>query len=94
VPSPATVSTNQIFKYVELSNVGHCPNHEAPIATAKLILKWLRYQQQGEREKHKPFLINGQEITVEETWGPTIIQERNAEDIPLSWIDQIAVKIL
>ena len=31
---------DKIHRYVELSNVGHCPNHEAPQAVARLLTAW------------------------------------------------------
>jgi pimeloyl-ACP methyl ester carboxylesterase len=33
-------------RYIEMTNVGHCPNHEAPIATAHILNAWWQLQQQ------------------------------------------------
>ena len=30
------------LRYIELERCGHCPQHEAPVATAALIGRWLR----------------------------------------------------
>ena len=100
-PPPGTSSPHHnMYHYVELSNVGHCPNHEAPIATAMVLTKWLQQQQQQQsqwtnQENINQCLFDGkQPVVVEETWGTTIVQERNANEIPLDWLDQIAVAML
>jgi len=31
---------DRVHRYVELSDVGHCPNHEAPRAVAQLLRRW------------------------------------------------------
>ena len=38
---PDHTDSKYIHRYVELSNVGHCPNHEAPTAVAKVLSAWL-----------------------------------------------------
>ncbi len=85
--------------YVELSNVGHCPNHEAPVATATVIHKWLpQVMNHHVSDPHHPhpagLLLDGLPLTVEETWGPTTVQERNVDEIQCDWTDQIAVAFL
>ena len=85
--------------YVELSNVGHCPNHEAPVATATVIHKWLPHVMNLDvNDPHHAhpagLLLDGLPLTVEETWGQTTVQERNVDDIQCDWTDQIAVALL
>lgn len=70
-------------RYVELSDVGHCPNHEAPRAVAQLVHLWI--------EAHNRSECMLPEFTCKEIWGETKAVERRASDIPLSLLDRLAV---
>ena len=74
-------------RYVEMANVGHCPNHEAPIATAFVLRKWWQASHE-QRKSDDSFITN---VIIKERWGQTELQERKSQDIELSLLDQIAV---
>jgi pimeloyl-ACP methyl ester carboxylesterase len=67
-------------RYVEIDQVGHCPNHESPKSTAFLLDAWWKDRQ----------LPTGA-VCMQETWGATTLQERRMEEIPLSLVDRLAV---
>ena len=72
-------------RYVQLSCVGHCPNHEAPRATSDLLLKWWESTDRA----NDPLLETSQE-EFSESWGITRATERRSQDIPLSLVDRLA----
>jgi pimeloyl-ACP methyl ester carboxylesterase len=73
--------------YVEMTHVGHCPNHEAPRATAHVLQTWLS-SSGCESTLHSP-------TAIQEAWGgETVVQARAAEEIRATWMDQIAVRML
>lgn len=65
-------------RYVEIEGVGHCPNHEAPKATALVLNKWWCAEETDA-------------FSVKEEWGKTTVQQRAQTDIPLSLVDRLAV---
>lgn len=75
-------------RYVELSNVGHCVNHEAPKAAATVLNKWLSSEDQDRRTLP---LLSGKRVVVREAWGETVVEERSADEIALSFVDRLAV---
>jgi pimeloyl-ACP methyl ester carboxylesterase len=77
----------KVQRYVELTNVGHCPNHEAPVAVATVLQKWLVADR---REEDTLPLVEDKHVTVQERWGETVIGERTVEDILLSLVDRLA----
>jgi pimeloyl-ACP methyl ester carboxylesterase len=95
----------KIYKYIELSNVGHCPNHEAPIATSSILMKWFHQIMSNDNPKQKlttasnTLLQQDQQeqsnrVMVNESWGTTIVQERSINDISMSWMDQIVIAMI
>ncbi|EEC42901.1 predicted protein [Phaeodactylum tricornutum CCAP 1055/1] len=85
--------TGKVQRYVELSSVGHCPNHEAPNAVAYVLLPWLlssNAQRQQIALVPAP-LSEDKRTSVRETWGVTELTERQADDISLSLVDRLAV---
>ena len=70
-------------RYLELDNVGHCPNHEAPTAVASAISAWMH----AADRRTFPF----EEKVFVETWGDIRMQEKEAEEIPLNLLDWFAV---
>jgi pimeloyl-ACP methyl ester carboxylesterase len=68
--------------YLELSAVGHCPNHEAPRATASVISSWLN----GNREFAS--------TRVNEAWGDTNISPKTVDEIQVSLMDNLSAMIL
>lgn len=57
-----------VQRYVELSRVGHCPNHEAPTAVAHVLTRWIHAS-----SRRDPDLIEND--VVRETWGEVEICE-------------------
>jgi pimeloyl-ACP methyl ester carboxylesterase len=89
-------------RYMEMTNVGHCPNHEAPIATAHILNAWWkRQQQQQQQQEHSKTSRNNLEpqwlpqhgatgvITIQESWGTTRLQEKSRDEIPLNLVDRL-----
>ena len=90
--------TDKVHRYVELANVGHCPNHEAPQAVAKVLSAWMDCVKEEttatEEDTNNPRqtvpLIQGEQEVISEQWGDIIAQERRTDDIPLSLVDRLA----
>jgi pimeloyl-ACP methyl ester carboxylesterase len=79
-----------VHRYVELDNVGHCPNHEAPTAVGYIANRWMtskdRSQQQlslwGEQKAIDQWIV-------EEPWGTVIAREVNERDATLTRLERI-----
>eukprot|EP00536_Pseudo-nitzschia_multiseries_P002662 jgi/Psemu1/183904/e_gw1.35.71.1 len=94
-----------IHRYIQISNAGHCPNHEAPKAVAHVIRAWTRARDR--RTVALPLAGNdddgdGKKTFVEE-WsngnGEThrqtqTLHELEAEEIPRSLVDRIVARFL
>ena len=96
-PSLAAKQQQQLLEqhYVELSNVGHCPNHEAPRAVALVLQAWLERVETEEKAHKVDVPLIPSPITVQEAWGETVVQERTTpEEIPVSWMDRLATAIV
>lgn len=76
-----------VCRYIQLSNVGHCPNHEAPRAVAKAVSAWIDDEK---RDAENLTLIKGTE-EIREEWAIVYAKEMQEEDIELSLIDFLAV---
>lgn len=82
-------------RYVELSNTGHCPNHESPTATARILAAWLGAASGRRSPEQLSLLPSGaSSVVVREEWGDTVVRELEADEIPLSWADRLAVQFL
>jgi hypothetical protein len=79
---------NNVQRYVEIENAGHCPNHEAPQAVAHVVSSWV--SSQDRREGHLT-LVQSQKQLLDEPWGETKMQERREGDIKLSLLDRLAI---
>jgi hypothetical protein len=79
---------DKVHRYVELSNVGHCPNHEAPQAVAQLLGLWINAATTTERRTME--LVQGQEQVFREQWGDIIAKERQKDAILLGIVDRLA----
>lgn len=76
---------DKIHRYIELENVGHCPNHEAPQLVGKLVSLWIS------SEIHKPeslVLVEGKEERRMEPWGEIVARERLGNEVQLSLVDR------
>jgi pimeloyl-ACP methyl ester carboxylesterase len=79
-------------RYIELTKVGHCPNHEAPKATALVLTEWLTAECSKSR-KQCP-LLSGTKLAVAEDWGVTVLEELSSDQIPLGLIEKLAVTFI
>jgi len=77
---------DRVHRYVELSNVGHCPNHEAPQAVAHLLSVWAGV---ASEERQSACLMEGK-MVLKEKWGEITAEERQSDQIQVSFIDQLA----
>jgi len=73
--------------YYEISDVGHCPNHEAPKAVSHLLNEWIagRGSDSTSRTTDRSF---------SEEWGETLVRERSRDDIRVGWVDRIVTAVL
>lgn len=91
-------------RYLELSNVGHCPHHEAPQATAMILTRWLpssaaSADEDDRRTRSLLFTPDNNHkktaaVAVQETWGEAIVQERSVHEIQLSLVDRLAAAMV
>lgn len=79
---------HRVNRYVEIENCGHCPNHEAAQAVAKILSLWVGSD--DKRVEELQLVKANEEVFIEE-WGVIIAREREEGDIPLSWLDRLAV---
>jgi pimeloyl-ACP methyl ester carboxylesterase len=82
---------DRVHRYIEVENCGHCPNHEAPQAVAKVVNAWVGA---NDRTVDCLPLVNAAEETFSEAWGDTIAREYEENDILLSWADRLATTFL
>ena len=84
--------SDHVHRYVEVENAGHCPNHEAPTATAAIVNRWLAADE-GARGVIK--LVEGNTEEFKEKWGMNYIREIGADEISiLSAFDRIITKFV
>lgn len=74
-----------VGRYIEIDNVGHCPNHEAPTAVGKICQRWIRTDK--ERRGFKP-LIDNENDDFSEKWCRDI-QAREVKDSSLSVMEKL-----
>ena len=85
--------SDHVHRYVEVENAGHCPNHEAPTATAAIVNRWLAAADEGARGVIK--LVEGNTEEFKEEWGTNYIREIGADEISiLSAFDRIITKFV
>ena len=88
---------SSVQRYVELSNVGHCPNHESPQGVALVLNRW--FSLDSTNRKHANLVdsnnssVNSQEL-VHEQWGEVGLREVSIEEAnQLSLLDKITIKL-
>lgn len=79
---------NKVHRYIELENCGHCPNHEAPQAVARIVRSWVDATDRSEDHLR---LLDSEKEVVSEPWGDVVMSERKESDIQLNWLDRLAV---
>lgn len=79
-----------VHRYVELENVGHCPNHESPTAVGYIVNRWMASK---DRSQYELSLLDEQKARdqwiVEEPWGTVIAREVNERDASLTRVEQL-----
>ena len=86
------VSTGRVHRYVELEDTGHCPNHEAPQATAAAVNRWLAACTPGERSVVE--LVHGGRERFAEPWGEIVMREVSKNEISLNFLDRLVTKLI
>lgn len=83
-----------IQRYVELDNVGHCPNHEAPQAVASIASRWTGAG--TSRHQESLSLLNHDDdcVIFKEPWGDVVAREVDEKDINLSLMDKIITSLV
>mmetsp|Transcript_29633 Transcript_29633/g.42025 ORF Transcript_29633/g.42025 Transcript_29633/m.42025 type:complete len:129 (-) Transcript_29633:284-670(-) len=79
---------SSVCRYVQLSNVGHCPNHEAPKAVAKAVSSWIAAGNQP-RTAIPPLVKPDEEFR--EDWAVVYAREMKEQDIRVGLMDLLAV---
>lgn len=81
-----------VHRYVELDNVGHCPNHESPTAVGHIANRWLM---STDRSKQKLLLWDEQQSmepwVSEEPWGRVTAREVTEQSASLNLVDRKSV---
>ena len=90
---------DKVHRYVELSDVGHCPNHEAPQAVARLLSAWAdapgsETSTTSKINRRTVELVPGGKHVFPEPWGDILVQERHANDIDVSFVDRLATSFV
>ena len=86
-----TREPKKVQRYVELENVGHCPNHEAPQAVSRVVSAWV---EADNRDENNLQLANAQGEVLIEPWGEIVMKELKKEEIQLSMIDKITAYLV
>ena len=73
-------------RYLQLSNVGHCPNHEAPKAVGKTVAAWI-----GATNRSTIPLVDGDREVFHEEWAAIELRELGADEIKVTLVDKLAV---
>lgn len=68
-------------RYIELSNVGHCPNHEAPQAVARLLQRWISSLERASLVLVKDVAKDNNDSLTVESWGIVKAEEVNHEKL-------------
>ena len=83
--------SEQTQRYLELENVGHCPNHEAPQAVGHAIRSWVS---SVSHKLNDLSLVNGDSQVFSEPWADIAIRELKQHEIPMNIIDHIATALV
>lgn len=77
---------DSVHRYIELENVGHCPNHEAPGAVGQITSRWVNSQ---DRRKDHLQLLDGDRLVIEEPWGTVTANEIDESDVYLTIMERL-----
>jgi hypothetical protein len=88
---------SKVHRYVEISNAGHCPNHEAPQAVGHIVKSWIAA---ADRSIESLSFVgpapsaSGPSLVFREDWGETALMECGVDDIKLGLMDRLATFIV
>ena len=91
------LQANKQARYIELSRVGHCPNHEAPVATAHILKAWWSRQHAIKQDMNRPTSLfpRSKRVVIQESWGQTdLVEMESHHEIPLSLADRLTTAII
>ena len=71
-----TTASTAAHRFVTLDNVGHCPNHEAPTAVARVLLPWLNANDSDQRR----VVPLGSQTLIKEPWAEVFIREVSIDE--------------
>mmetsp|Transcript_4650 Transcript_4650/g.8914 ORF Transcript_4650/g.8914 Transcript_4650/m.8914 type:complete len:470 (-) Transcript_4650:29-1438(-) len=87
--------SSAVHRYVELDNVGHCPNHESPTAVGCIANRWMASK---DRSQQQLSLWNDQNTRdkwiVDEPWGTVVAKEVNVQDASLTRMEKIIASLV
>lgn len=83
-------SSGACCRYVQLDNVGHCPNHEAPKAVGSIVSAWLGGGATNDRASRALLLGEGSKETFREEWSDICAHEMDRNDIKVGLLDKLA----
>lgn len=78
---------DKIHRYIEISDAGHCPNHEAPRAVGHIVRSWTKAK---DRSTNNLSLIQNGKAVFQEEWGDHTVRECGADEIPMGFVDRLA----
>jgi pimeloyl-ACP methyl ester carboxylesterase len=82
-------------RYVELDNVGHCPNHEAPKAVAKILQRWLSSLDRRSLVLVKDAAVDKEDSVTTEAWGTIKMREVKDDELHTTLLhERIIVKMI
>ena len=86
-----SISPIPIQRYIELDNVGHCPNHEAPTSVGIITHRWIHAK---DRSIEHLTLVDNDVRVVDEPWGRITAEEVLRNDLTFSFMDRLTTSLV
>ena len=83
-----------IHRYVELENVGHCPNHEAPHAVGSITSLWTSSDDRGKDVLDLLECVNASDRQYNEDWGHISAREVGKDEAVLTLTERIITSLV
>jgi len=77
-----------IQRYIELDNVGHCPNHESPSAVGQVLQRWMN------STSRRGNLLDDDTVIFPETWANISAREVHPSEAQLSGWERLVTSIV
>jgi len=81
--------SNVTQRYIELDNVGHCPNHEGPSAVGHVLRRWMNYP-----SRRSIPLLDDKKVVFPEPWGNISAREVNQTETQLTGWERLLTSIV